>query len=79
MGMWHEKMKMESDAYPDENTAPIVKEIVKAKKFYSRKTAVIVNGEPFRDKLIDYMLRGKHIVKVRENGKTLYRLPPAGK
>lgn len=72
------KYLKEHDTVTADGIGFLIKE-VKAKEFYSKKTAVIVNGEPFRDKLIDYMLRGKHIVRVRENGKTLYKLPPAGK
>ena len=49
------KYLKEHDTVTADGIGFLIKE-VKAKEFYSKKTAVIVNGEPFRDKLIDYML-----------------------
>lgn len=56
----------------------LIKE-VKAREFYSKKTAVITNGADFQKQLIDYMIRNGHIAKVKEKGKTVYTLPPKEK
>lgn len=68
------KYLKEHETITEDGIGHLVKE-VKAKEFYSKKTAVITNGAEFQEKLIDYMLRRNHIQKMRVKGKTVYTLP----
>ena len=60
----------EHETITEDGIGHLVKE-VKAKEFYSKKTAVITNGAEFQEKLIDYMLRRNHIQKISLDRKSV--------
>lgn len=68
------KYLKEHDTITADGIGYLIKE-VKAKEFYSKKTAVITNGADFQKQLVDYMIRRGHIAKVRDKGKIVYTLP----
>lgn len=68
------KYLKDHDTVTEDGIGYLIKEI-KAREFYSKKTAVITNGKNFQKELIDYMIRRNHISKVKIKGKTCYKLP----
>ncbi len=70
------KYLKEHDTITEDGIGYLIKE-VKAREFHSKKTAVITNGKDFQKKLIDYMIRRNHIIKLKKRvkGKVVYTLP----
>ncbi|MFZ2536127.1 MAG: hypothetical protein WAX02_08025 [Methanothrix sp.] len=70
------KYLKENDTITADGVGYVIKNI-KAKEFYSKKTAIIANGAGFQEKLIDYMLRNNYLTEdTNDKGETVYRLPP---
>ncbi|MBR2675154.1 MAG: hypothetical protein IKE52_06885 [Mogibacterium sp.] len=72
------KYLREHQTVTEDGIGHLIKE-VKAKEFYSKKTAVIVDGKDFQEELIDYMLRNNHIQESNIQGSNIQGSSAKGK
>lgn len=48
---------------------------VRAKNFYSQKTAIIIDSKEFKYQLVDFMMKNGFLIQEKDNkGKTVYKL-----